>query len=260
MTKEIYLFRHGYSQANAERYRKVLFPKLLMLARKWFGFAVTARIVRFLDGLRGYNNQYPRVDSDIPLVALGVEQAGFTRKFLAKKNILPDLILCSDFLRTRQTANGILKGIELEIGKALNHMVLYSKLIVERDGGDEFGYPLSYYPVLFPETNDYYHRSPKLDFRPPGGESIRDVRFNRIPELKNILASLQFKTLFIVGHGITNSAIISLLTNDDLESIRIGSPNLGVYRFTAEEGSDKWKLDPDYIKGKTIDPSIPISG
>ncbi len=258
--KEIYLFRHGHSQANAERFRKIPFPKFFLLIRKVFGFSITIKLIQILDMLRGHNHKYPTVDKDTPLEPLGIEQAELTGEVLAEKEIFPDLILCSDFLRTRQTTNGIIKGMEKKLNRKLEVHVLYSTLIVERDSGYEYGYPLSYYPVLFPETNEIYQKTPKLDFRPPGGESIHDVRNNRIPELKKILASLNFKTLFIVGHGVTNSTVVSLLTGEDIENVRIGSPNLGVYKFTSNGESDKWELDPSYSRGKAIDKSIPFSG
>lgn len=258
--REIYLFRHGHSQANAERYRKIPFPNFLSFFRKRIGFSPTVKIIQFIDKIRGYDNKYPRADKDIALEELGKEQAELTGKILAQRNILPDLILSSDYLRTRQTTDGILFGIEKITGISFLNRVIFSKLIIERDGGIESGYPLSYYPVLFPETNEMYHKTPKLDFRPPGGESIRDVRFNRIPELRKILDSLNFKTLFIVGHGVTNSTIVSLLTGEPIENVRIGSPNLGVYRFTSDGKSDKWELDPKFAKGKVIDPSVPFSG
>lgn len=260
MKKEIYLFRHGHSQANAERFRKIPFQALFIFIRKIFGFSFTVKLIKIIDLLRGHNSHYPIPDKDTPLESLGIEQAELTGKVLAEKNILPDLILCSDYLRTRQTTKGMISGIKKYLDQEFDVQVLYSTLIVERDGGYEYGYPLSYYPVLFPETNEMYHKSPKLDFRPPGGESIRDLRYNRIPALKKVLASLNFKTLFIVGHGVTNSTIVSLLTGEDIENIRIGSPNLGVYRFTSNDDSDKWELDPNYARGKTIDKSIPFSG
>lgn len=260
MIKEIYLFRHGHSQANAERFRKIPLTKFFLLIRKVFGFSITVKLIQILDRLRGHNHKYPTLDKDTPLEPLGIEQAELTGEALAEKEIFPDLILCSDFLRTRQTTSGIIKGIEKKLNRKLEVQVLYSTLIVERDSGYEYGYPLSYYPVLFPETNEMYQKTPKLDFRPPGGESIRDVRYNRIPELKQILDSLQYKTLFIVGHGVTNSTIVSLLTGEPIENIRIGSPNLGVYRFTSDDKSDKWELDPKFARGKTINSSIPFSG
>lgn len=258
--REIYLFRHGHSQANAERFRKIPFPKFFLIIRKVFGLLITVRLIQILDRLRGYNNKYPTVDKDTPLEPLGIEQAELTGKILADKNIMPDLILCSDYLRTRQTTDGILRGIETKTGKNLTNRILYSKLLVERSSGIEYGYPLSYYPVLFPETNKIYQTTHKLDFRPPGGESIRDVRFNRIPELLEILQHLEFKTLFIIGHGVTNSTIVSLLTGEDIEKVQIGNPNLGVYRFTSDGLKNKWELDPDFKKGRTIDESIPFSG
>jgi len=258
--REIYLFRHGHSQANAERNRKILFPKLCSFVRDKFGFTAAVKLIQFFDKIRGYNNHYPLEDDSIPLEDLGIEQAELTGKILADKNIIPDLILCSDYLRTRQTTDGILQGIKEKTGKNFNNRILYSKLIVERSSGSEYGYPLSYYPVLFPETNKIYKSTPKLDFRPPGGESIRDVRYNRIPKLQEVLKHLEFKTLFIIGHGVTNSTIVSLLTGEDIEKVQIGNPNLGVYRFTSDGLSDKWELDPDFKKGKTIDESIPFSG
>ena len=94
----------------------------------------------------------------------GIEQAELTGKVLAEKNILPDLILCSDYLRTRQTTKGIIDGLKKNLREEFEVQVLYTTVIVERDGGYEYGFPLSYYPVLFPETNEMYHKSPKLDF------------------------------------------------------------------------------------------------
>jgi broad specificity phosphatase PhoE len=184
MKKEIYLFRHGHSQANAERFRKIPIQALFIFIRKIFGFSFTVKLIKIIDLLRGHNSNYPIPDKDTPLEPLGIEQAELTGKVLAEKNILPDLILCSDYLRTRQTTKGIISGIKKHVSQEFDVQVLYSTLIVERDGGYEYGYPLSYYPVLFPETNEMYHKSPKLDFCPPGGESIRDVRYNRVPTEK----------------------------------------------------------------------------
>lgn len=258
--REIYLFRHGHSQANAQRNRNIPFPKFFSFLRNLFGFSFTLRIIQILDTLRGYKIDYPLSDESIPLENLGINQSELTGKILADKNIMPDLILCSDYLRTRQTADGILRGIREKTGKNFHNRILYSKLLIERSSGSEYGYPLSYYPVLFPETNKIYKTTHKLDFRPPNGESIRDVRYKRIPELLQILQHLEFKTLFIIGHGVTNSTIVSLLTGEDIEKVQIGNPNLGVYRFTSDGLSDKWLLDSEFTKGKVIDPSIPLSG
>ena len=258
-TREIYLFRHGHSKANSARNKKVPFPKFFIFLRKYFSVSTTFKLIQFVNRLKTGSYLSLQADSEIPLESLGHEQAELTGKVLAQRKILPDLILCSDFLRTRQTANGILKVIQSETSLDITHRLLFSKLIVERDGGDEYGYPLSYYPVLFPETNTIYRTTNKLDFRPPGGESIRDVRQKRIPELLEILKQLRFKTLFIVGHGITNSTIVCLLTGEDIETVQIGSPNLGVYRFISNEQSGNWVLDPDFVNAQTIDPSIPFT-
>ncbi|MBK8398484.1 MAG: histidine phosphatase family protein [Leptospiraceae bacterium] len=259
MKKEIYLFRHGQSQANAERKRTIPFPFLFRIFRKLLGFHFTLKLIQIIDKIRGYKNSYPLIDKDIPLVELGEFQALMTGKILATKSIFPDLILCSDFLRARQTTDGILNGIKAVTGKNYTNKILYSKLIVERNGGINFGYPLFYYPVLFPEVNKIYKKKSKYDFCPPGGESIRELRENRIPALLDILSHLNFETLFIVAHGITNSSILSLLTEEDIELVNLSCPNLGVYHFLWEENSGKWILDENFKKGLPIDPSIPIT-
>lgn len=254
--REIYLFRHGYSRANAHRYKRLPFQKILLFIRHRFGFHITVLIIKLIELFKTGKLLKRVADKDIPLEQVGLTQAKLTGNFLARKKILPDLILSSDYLRTRETTSGILDGIKEVTGIDYTDKILYTNLIIERDGGVEYGYPLSFYPVLFPATNEVYQKTHKLDFKPPGGESIREVRSNRIPKLIPILNSIHAKKIFIVGHGITNSTILSLLTETSIDQVKIGMENLGVYHFI-EEVSGKWKLDPLYANGERIDPSIP---
>ncbi|HNN78128.1 MAG TPA: histidine phosphatase family protein, partial [Leptospiraceae bacterium] len=249
--REIYLFRHGYSRANALRHKKLSFQPFLLLIRKVFGFSFTLFLIQLLELFKTGTILKRLADKDIPLEQIGILQSELTGKFLANRKIHPDLILCSDFLRTRETTQGILKGIQSITEIDHKDKIIYSSLIVERDGGIEFGYPLSYYPVLYPKTNEIYKTTHRLDFKPPMGESIKDVRFKRIPNLIYLLNQFNSKTIFIVGHGITNSAILSLLTDTELEKVKIGMENLGVYHLI-EDISGKWLLDPNFSSGQRI--------
>ncbi len=227
--------------------------------RRLVGFKLTLKAVQLVDKFRNKNTPFEHPDNLIPLEKLGYHQANITGKELGKKNIIPDLILCSDYLRTRQTTETILKGIKSITGIDLQPKVLYSKLIVERNAGITEGFPKAYYSVLFPEINNEYAAKTNLEFRPPEGESILDVRYNRIPPLMDLINSLNFNTLFIVAHARTNACIRSLLTGEEMQTVKLGMPNLGVYRFLFNQESAGWDLDTEHHSGQPISDKIQIT-
>ncbi|MDD5457462.1 MAG: phosphoglycerate mutase family protein [Candidatus Margulisbacteria bacterium] len=251
--KQIFIFRHGHSKANTSRFRRILFPGFFKILREYFGFQVALKGVQLVDRFRNKHTPFRQPDYKIPLEPIGKIQAELTGRELATLGIIPDLIVSSDYLRTRQTTAGIIKGFKAVSGVDLTSRILYSELIVERRSGKTSGYPQEYYPILFPEVQQKFETESRLTFRPPDGESILDVRNNRIPDLAHIINLLNFKTLFIVGHGLTNSTIRSLLTQEDMAEVRIGSPNLGVYKFVLDTAKNIWVLD------QNLDGSTPIS-
>lgn len=255
---EIYIFRHGNSRANASRDRTLPCGNMFSVARRWLGYDAALKMVQRFDALRNKCTPFEVKDRDIPLTEIGYNQARLTGKEVAALGILPDLLLVSTYRRTRETAAGILAGIQEVTEQDFSRLVLLTDIIVERKSGYTSGFPRAYFGVLFPEVDRAYRNGNKIDFRPPGGESIYDVRFKRIPGLHDILGRISFATLFIVGHGITNTCIRSLLTGEDIYKIRLGSPNLGVYHFIQADGKDQpWVLDPKLDGSEPISSAIP---
>jgi|GEM_PF-1830090 broad specificity phosphatase PhoE len=256
---EIYLFRHGNSRSNASRDRSLPLSGLFSSLRETFGYETALTLIQRFDALRGKFTPFEVPDHDIPLTKVGRQQARQTGIELARQMILPDFILVSSYRRTIETAEGILAGIKEVTGQDLAYLVLKTDLIIERSSGQTSGFPKAYYRVLFPEVDSQFRTTDKVDFRPPGGESIHDVRFNRLPPLLDLLGKVNFTRLFVVGHGLTNTCIRSLLTGEDIRKIRVGSPNLGVYHFTRIERETLWTLDPKLDGSQSISDKIPLT-
>ena len=53
--------------------------------------------------------------TDIPLVASGIEQADSLGHYLKNNNLIPDVIYCSELMRTQQTAQGIVDVLKKTI-------------------------------------------------------------------------------------------------------------------------------------------------
>ncbi|MBL0320181.1 MAG: histidine phosphatase family protein [Alphaproteobacteria bacterium] len=72
------------------------------------------------------DNRSKESDRDVPLTAHGKEQAKNLGVFLKTQTIQPTVILCSDALRTRETAEHLLQGWEREQDVIFSHELYYT--------------------------------------------------------------------------------------------------------------------------------------
>lgn len=124
---------------------------------------------------------------DIPLNEIGLSQAEFAYEQLKDEKI--DVVFCSPLIRTRQTAEVILKGRDIP--------VIYDERIVERRFGVAEG--KSMHDIDFEST-----WNPKTPPVCEGMESFKDL-YDRVAEFfDEIYEKYSDKTVLIVTHGGTS--------------------------------------------------------
>lgn len=135
---------------------------------------------------RKRNISYPKEENyQIPLSKEGEKQIKRVAKELKNKNI--DLIFCSPFLRTRQTAEIVSQEIKKEI--------IVDKRLVDIDLGVFHGKEKKQFYNQFPRLYDRFYHSP------PNGESGLDILKRMLSFMKEVEKKYERKTILIVSHG-----------------------------------------------------------
>jgi len=106
-------------------------------------------------------------DPDVPLSELGRRQAAALGDRLATVE-RPDHVLCSPYLRTRETAEISLKAIG-------SPQVRLDERLRDREGGELYALTWTGIRTRFPDEARRFERDGKFYYRPPGGESWTDV-------------------------------------------------------------------------------------
>ncbi|MCK5211787.1 class I tRNA ligase family protein, partial [Candidatus Parcubacteria bacterium] len=135
------------------------------------------------------------VDSKNDLTEKGIEDAGETAKKLKDKKI--DIIICSDFLRTKETANIVAKEIGVE--------VIEDERIREINVGDLDNKPYDMKIIEQRDQNEF--------LKYPNGESWSDVKKRVSDFYKEVSQKYKNKKVLIVSHGDTLTAFEALLTD-----------------------------------------------
>lgn len=140
-------------------------------------------------------------DADVPLSDLGRQQAAAFGRWVAEQSVdrRPAAVVCSPYLRTRQTAQILLEESGGSLGRA---DVLLDERLRDRELGilDQ----LTTHGVLarFPQEVERRKRLGKLYHRPPGGESWSDVLL-RLRSLTQDLARLfPHERVLVVTHEV----------------------------------------------------------
>lgn len=136
----------------------------------------------------GIHNSKGLINSDVknkdlsPLTEKGREQANHSALKLKDEKI--DIIFCSEFIRTRETAEIVNKfhNVDIKIDKRLN----------EIDQGLE-GKPNKEIENLRAESNDFFN------FKIPGKESWNDMK-PRFLDFLNWLSKQKYNRVLVVGH------------------------------------------------------------
>jgi broad specificity phosphatase PhoE len=129
---------------------------------------------------------YPKYQNSIlPITKKGKEVIKKTAREFKNKNI--DLIYCSDFYRTRQTAKIIAKELGLEI--------ILDKRLRDTDFGVFSGKTGAEYQSFFSEKKERFFK------RPAQGENWKDVRKRVLKVIKEIEQKHNKKKILIVSHA-----------------------------------------------------------
>ena len=180
-------------------------------------------------------------DADVPLSVLGVEQSRAVGSWIAQRPVSerPEIVLCSPYLRARQTAEYIIEAGALLPGAP---PIVVDERLREREFGVLDRLTRAGIIEFHPEQAEMRARLGKFYHRPPGGESWCDV----ILRLRSLLDTLSLhyasRRVLIVGHEVVVLCLRYLL--EDLDEQRIlainaegDMANCGVTEYVHHEGS-----------------------
>jgi broad specificity phosphatase PhoE len=187
-------------------------------------------------------------DIDTPLSDLGVQQSRALGRWFARQPPpeRPQVVLCSPYVRARDTARLILEEAGWQAGNDLRLRV------DERLREKEFGIldRLTRHGIRqkYPELNAQRGHVGKFYFRPPGGESWCDVilRLRSLTEM--ITREHAGERVLVVAHQVTVNCMRYLLENLDeagiLEIDRMGDvPNCSLTSYRLAPAGDRLVLD-----------------
>lgn len=189
-------------------------------------------------------------DIDVPLSSLGCEQSHSVGAWFASlpADQRPQVVLCSPYLRARQTAQLIVDSAALTSPVRLR--------LDERLREKEFGIldRLTVHGIRqkYPELNEQRLHVGKFYFRPPGGESWCDVIL-RLRSLNEMMArELAGQRVLIVAHQVVVNCLRYLLEQLDESAIldvdrAADVPNCSITSYLASASADGARLVPDLV-------------
>jgi broad specificity phosphatase PhoE len=192
-------------------------------------------------------------DMDVPLSALGKRQSDALAGWFASlpRDSRPTSVLCSPYLRARQTAETIRQTGGMHASAPL--------LVDERLREKEFGIldrlTRSGIEERFPDQAEARTRAGKFYFRPPGGESWCDVilRLRSVLDTMSLHYSRPGSRVLVVAHQVIVLCFRYLIEEMDEERVlaidREGDvANCGVTEYRHEAGDSEPGATPDRLK------------
>ncbi|MDB5805342.1 MAG: Phosphoglycerate mutase-like protein [Betaproteobacteria bacterium] len=182
-------------------------------------------------------------DMDVPLSPLGEDQASALGEWFGglEPDERPDVILCSPYLRARQTAQLVSKAAQWKKPKIRVDERLREKEFGILDRLTHLGITQQY-----PGLSEQRGHIGKFYFRPPGGESWCDVILRLRSVLEMITREYAEKNVLIVAHQVTANCLKYLIEQmDEAKILEIDSkgdiPNCAVtsYRAHTNESQDQ---------------------
>lgn len=181
-------------------------------------------------------------DQDTPLSDLGVLQARALGQHLKNQYYQKlDYILMSPYVRTRQTTEHVISGMEYQ------PQVVVEERVREIEFGIFDGFTREGVALRYPEESKRRERDGKYWYRPPGGESRPDIRLRCHSVLGTISREYAGKKLLVVCHSVVVLALRSLLERwGEAEYMQVDREddvkNCGLTRYEFNPASGKLEL------------------
>lgn len=165
--------------------------------------------------------------SDGPLNALGRQEV--ERLGLALKNTQIDVIISSDMIRARDTAAAIARYHNLPVNT--------TPLVCEWNCGEWDGRPAEEFIAIVKNLT-----IPIAELRPPGGETLTEVRARASAFVKDVTEKYPDKTVVLSSHGDFLRMVISVLMNKSIDeanaTYRMENASYSVF----EQENSTWKM------------------
>jgi len=188
-------------------------------------------------------------DVDTPLSALGEQQADALGRWFAAMPARPGVVLCSPYVRARQTAARIVAAL----GDGADVTLLHDERLREKEFGILDRLTKAGIIHKFPELAEQRRHVGKFYFRPPGGESWCDVILRLRSVVETVTREYRGERVLVVSHQVIVNCFRYLLERlDEAQILDIDRaadvPNCSVtsYRFDAARGKHG-KLVPDLV-------------
>lgn len=154
-------------------------------------------------------------DVDVPLSALGAEQAGALGRWFAESPDRPDVLLSSSYRRAQQTAE-----IFREAGGCASDVpICVDERLREKEFGILDGLTTEGVAATYPDQAEFRRILGKFYHRPPGGESWADV----ILRLRSLLDTVSLhhadRHVMIIAHQVVVLCLRYILENLDEQQV-----------------------------------------
>ena len=181
-------------------------------------------------------------DVDVPLSDLGREQSRALGRWVATADSHPTVILCSPYVRARQTARAMLEAAGLDATRD-DLTIRYDERLREKEFGILDRLTRHGIKAKHPELDEQRGQVGKFYFRPPGGESWCDVILRLRSVIDTMTRDYVGEHVAIVGHQVIVNCFRYLLERlDEAQILAIDReadvPNCAVtsYRFDQAAG------------------------
>lgn len=182
-------------------------------------------------------------DVDVPLSALGYAQADALGRWFAegKGGGVPDVILCSPYLRARETA----RRFRDAGGADSDEAICADERLREKEFGILDGLTTAGILATEPQQAEFRRLLGKFYHRPPGGESWCDVIFRLRSLMDTVSLHYGGREVMIVAHQVVVLCLRYIIENLSEEEILaidregdVANCSITEYRFDAQAGKD----------------------
>lgn len=170
--------------------------------------------------------------TDLPLSNEGINQARFLKEYFASINI--EKMYSSPLTRCVQTSDIISEDRDIK-------KIIVNELKEINMGhweGKTFTYIKERYPLLYEERGKHIDM-----FKPPGGESFRELQKRVMPAFENIIRTTTGNVI-IIAHAGVNRVILSRLLNYHLSGIfNVYQPYGCINKLFWDKLHERWQCE-----------------